>query len=241
MAGYPEFDPEFERLVLGIRPFAVPADHRMRAGAAGRSIAWRAITVWERMFALALLVALMPFLIIAGLIVVLLSRRCPLVAHERVGRDGRAIRVLKLRTMWGGANSNGRRAFFIEHLKGEPVPEVKRPGDPRVQHAFAAACRKFSVDELPQLWHVIHGDLALVGPRPVTAAELAEYYGPDATEVLRVKPGLTGLWQIRGRDSLTYHQRRRLDLFLVRNWSLRLYVWILLTTIPNVIAGRDAW
>jgi lipopolysaccharide/colanic/teichoic acid biosynthesis glycosyltransferase len=87
----------------------------------------------------------------------------------------------------------------------------------------------------------VQGDLSLVGPRPVTAAELAEHYGAEAEEVLRVTPGLTGLWQIKGRDSLSYRRRRRLDLFLVRNWSFRLYLAILWATIPKVITGQDAW
>jgi lipopolysaccharide/colanic/teichoic acid biosynthesis glycosyltransferase len=121
------------------------------------------------------------------------------------------------------------------------VPEIKVSADPRVTSAFAAFCRKYSVDEMPQLWHVVRGDLALVGPRPLTAEEIAEHYGSEAGEVLRVKPGLTGLWQVRGRSNLTYPERRRLDLFLVRNWSFRLYADILLATIPSVLSGKGAW
>lgn len=220
MATFAELD-----LALGTRPF--------------RSTA--ILDLGERLAALILLCALLPFLLLASLIVAALSRRSPLIAHARVGKSGKEIWVLKLRTMWGPGTPHRRgRGWLVERLKGEPVPHSKRSGDPRVTSRFAAACRRYSIDELPQLWHVVRGELSLVGPRPMTVEELAAHYGRAAAEVLRVKPGLTGLWQIRGRSSLNYRQRRRLDLFLVRHWSVRLYAAILLATIPRVLTGRDA-
>lgn len=208
-----------------------------------RAFRWgEALAGGERLLALILLCALVPGLALAALAVVLLSRRCPLVAHARVGRGGKEIWVLKLRTMWGAAVPACRhRVWFIERLKGEPVAELKKSDDPRVTSRFAAACRRYSIDELPQLWHVVRGELSLVGPRPMTPEELSDHYGRAAAEVLRVRPGLTGLWQIKGRSSLNYRQRRRLDLFLVRHWSPRLYLGILLATVPRVLTGRDAW
>lgn len=230
MGGYSEIDPKFQIVLLDLQ-----------AAATGRAAAWDAVATAERAFAMLALAALLPLLMVAGAVVVLLSRRCPLVAHARVGRNGEPIRVLKLRSMWSGAAVKpGPRPYFIEHLRPEPVPEVKK-NDPRVTSGFAAFCRKYSIDELPQLWHVVRGEMALVGPRPLTIDELIEHYGAAAGEVLRVKPGLTGLWQVRGRSGLTYAQRRRLDLFLVRNWSLRLYAGILLATISSVVTGKDAW
>ncbi|MGE5645912.1 MAG: sugar transferase [Acidobacteriota bacterium] len=201
----------------------------------------RAIEAGERILALILLCAVFPLLCLSALAIALLSRRCPLVAHARVGHRGREIWVLKLRTMWGPAARSRGRGLLVERLKSEPVPEVKKSDDPRVAGAFAAACRKFSIDELPQLWHVVRGDFSLVGPRPMTREELDQYYGRAASEILRIKPGITGLWQIKGRSSLNYRQRKRLDLFLVRHWSARLYGWILLATVPRVLTGRDAW
>lgn len=213
-----------------------------RWGIRDRPAGWIAVMAWERSLALLLLGALLPYLILAGVIVVLLSRRCPLVAHARVGRNGKEIRVLKLRTMWSGAAREfGPFRYLVEDLRREAVAEVKKSDDPRITSAFASFCRKYSIDELPQLWHVVRGDLALVGPRPLTASELMEHYGAVAGEILRVKPGLTGLWQVRGRSNLSYRQRRRLDLFLVRNWSFGLYAAILLATIPSVLTGKDAW
>ena len=241
MGSYSEIDPEFQPAALELQTAVTEGRLHDRWVIAGRPAGWDAAMLCERVFALLALAALLPFLVLAGVVVVLLSRRCPLVAHARVGQNGKSIRVLKLRTMWSGAASRPRPApYFVEYLRREPVPEVKR-NDPRVTSAFAAFCRKYSIDELPQLWHVVRGDLALVGPRPLTADELIEHYGAAAGEVLRVKPGLTGLWQVRGRSGLTYPQRRRLDLFLVRNWSLRLYAGILLATVSSVLTGRDAW
>jgi exopolysaccharide production protein ExoY len=241
LASYPEFDPDVERFLLDIPPIALGRPRRACPGASQRPGAWRAIAIAERIFALVLLLLLLPCLAVAALAIVLFSRCSPLIAHARVGKGGREIHVLKLRTMWGPADAGPRRARFVEHLRDEPLPEVKTRSDPRIRNAFAAACRKYSIDELPQLWHVVQGDMSLVGPRPVTGAELAEHYGAEAEEVLRVTPGLTGLWQIKGRDSLSYRRRRRLDLFLVRNWSFRLYLAILWATIPKVITGQDAW
>ncbi len=200
---------------------------------------WGAITLVERFTAAVMLTVLLPLLAAAGVVIWLLSRRPPLIAHARVGRGGSTMWVLKLRSMWP-RNPKWQRGV-VERLRKDSVPELKSPHDPRITSRFAALCRKYSIDELPQLWHVLEGKMSLVGPRPMTADELLEHYGPDAAKVLCVKPGLTGLWQVRGRSKLNYHQRRRLDLFLVRKASARLYLAILLATIPRVLSGKDAW
>ena len=100
--------------------------------------------------------------------------------------------------------------------------------------------RRLSVDELPQLAHVAAGRMALAGPRPITFGEMRRHYGECAAEVLSVKPGITGLWQVCGRSRLSYRQRRRLDLFFVRRGCGRLYAWILLRTLPAVVRGENA-
>jgi len=132
-------------------------------------------------------------------------------------------------------------ARLVEHLAETNVPEVKVGVDPRVTSRFAAMLRKYSIDELPQLIHVVRGRMSLVGPRPLTRDELSKYYGEHATEIVQIQPGLTGLWQIRGRNRLSYRQRRRLDLFLVRHFCLLLYLKVLFCTPPRVLTGRDAW
>lgn len=232
MLGYPDSEARRVGLALDLHTHPAWAGIDPHPG-------YGAIAAGERIAAAALLLCLLPVLAAAALIVMLLSRRSPLVAHERVGQAGRSIWVLKLRTMWG-SGLPPRRGFWIEPLDPAPVPATKKVADPRVTSAFAAFCRRLSIDELPQLWHVVRGEMSLVGPRPLTAEELVEHYGRDAGEVLRARPGLTGLWQIKGRSALKYAQRRRFDLFLVRKWSPWLYLRILLATIPKVLTGKDA-
>jgi len=190
-----------------------------------------------------LLLIAFPFLVAVAFVTVALSGRSPFVAHRRVGRKGQTLWVVKLRTMWDKRASVGDRLTFIERIAAGRAGAItiKSRQDPRVTSRFAALCRRYSVDEVPQLWHVVRGEMALVGPRPLTARELEVHYGPVVEEILSVRPGLTGLWQVRGRSSLSYVQRRRLDLFLVRNWSLELYAKILIRTIPAVLVGTDAW
>ena len=113
--------------------------------------------------------------------------------------------------------------------------------DPRVTSRFARWCRRHSLDELPQLFHVVRGEMSFVGPRPITRAELDYYYGAVAPEVLSARPGLAGLWQVRGRNHLTYAKRRRLDLFLVRRGTARLYLRIVGRTLWKVINGNGAY
>ncbi|HLX45492.1 MAG TPA: sugar transferase [Bryobacteraceae bacterium] len=191
----------------------------------------------ERCGALIAVVLLSPLFAFVGVTIFVLSGRGPMVAHRRLGRFGVPFWMLKFRSMWNEPTAAG----FIEYLPDRKVPEVKAGVDPRVTSRFAAFCRKYSIDELPQLWHVVRGEMSLVGPRPVTPVEWEKYYGAASSEVLNLKPGLSGLWQTRGRNRLTYRQRRRLDIFLARHYCLLLYMRILGQTVPRVIAGRDAW
>lgn len=209
----------------------------------------------EQCIGMAAVIVLTPILAAIAIVIFILSRRAPLVAHRRLGREGRPFWMLKFRTMWKdepwhaepwkGEPWRGRAPHasrgLIERLSGESVPEIKTAADPRVTSRFAAFCRRHSIDELPQLWHVASGEMSLVGPRPLTPSEWAKYYGESAADVLRLKPGLSGLWQTRGRSRLTYRQRRRLDIFLARHYCLLLYLRILGQTVPRVLAGRDAW
>ncbi len=199
----------------------------------------KAMECGERAIAFAACVLLLPFLAVVAGLTFLLSGTAPLVAHRRLGRDGMPFWMLKFRTMWDGVSA--KTSGLIEQLPNERVPEQKTASDPRVTSRFAAFCRKHSIDELPQLWHVVCGEMSLVGPRPVTPMEWEEHYGAAAVEVLRLKPGISGLWQTKGRNRLSYRQRRRLDIFLARHYCLLLYLRILGNTIPQVLAGRDAW
>jgi exopolysaccharide production protein ExoY len=168
------------------------------------------------------------------------------VAHRRIGADGRAFWMLKFRTMWGARASDGERSTCcglvsflegVEHASAAP----KNGHDPRVASRLAAFLRRHSLDEMPQLLHVIAGRMSLVGPRPLLESELLEHYGRDAAEVLALPPGMTGLWQVKGRSRLTYPQRKRLDLFLVRHNSIGLQIRILAKTFPQVWKGANSW
>lgn len=201
---------------------------------------WNFIRPLERIASVLILVLLSPLTLLVALAIVALSRQSPLVAHMRVGQFGVPLWALKFRTMWGDAAGAGR-VGLVEYIVDECGPEYKRSADPRVTSEFARFCRQFSIDELPQLFNVARGEMSLVGPRPVTQGELKKYYGADATEVLLVKPGITGLWQVMGRSRLSFEQRRELDLHLVRRRSLKLYFTILIRTIPAVLRGKDGW
>ena len=202
---------------------------------------WQALDVCERTAAAVLLAAAGPVLAASALVICLASRKSPLIAHRRVGWRGETLWMLKLRTMWGPPSGNGAPFRWIEYIDDDTGPSSKSADDPRIGHWFARFCRRHSLDELPQLWHVLRGKMALVGPRPVTSRELREYYGNDAGEVVSVKPGLAGLWQTSGRNRLTYAERRELDLRFVRARSLRMYARILVRTLPEIWNGSNSW
>jgi lipopolysaccharide/colanic/teichoic acid biosynthesis glycosyltransferase len=206
-----------------------------RTGVSAAALQWA-----ERLAGAVAFAAVAPALAGTMLAVRALSRRPPLIAHRRLGLNGEPFWIIKLRTMWDKSDTPASGSW-IEYLEDTVVPVIKGAPDPRVTSRLAAFCRRYSVDELPQLLQVAAGRLALVGPRPLTARELDTYYGADSTEVLSVRPGLTGLWQVMGRNRLTYAQRRRLDLFYVRKCGLGLYLRILLRTPQRVLSGRDAW
>jgi exopolysaccharide production protein ExoY len=200
---------------------------------------WQAVAVCERAAGSVLLLLELPLLAPCALVLCLFSGRTPLIAHRRVGWQGAPLWMLKLRTMWGGEER--RRAGWIEYIDDDRGPELKSAADSRVTSRFARFCRRHSIDELPQFWHVISGEMSLVGPRPITQGELHRYYGAHAAEVLEARPGLAGLWQISGRNRLTYADRCRLDLRLVRERSIPLYCGILLRTVPEVFRAKNSW
>jgi len=195
----------------------------------------------ERGTGLLLLLLTSPVLIGSALLVSVLSRRSPLVAHLRIGRHSRPFWMLKLRSMWDSTEPASRRAGWIEYVVADPLEDGKEARDPRVTSRFAAFCRRHSIDEMPQFWHVVSGEMSLVGPRPLTRTELVRHYGSDASELVSVKPGLTGLWQVSGRSTIKYPERASLDLKLVRELTTRMYLTILLRTFSALVIGQGAW
>lgn len=210
----------------------------LREAAPARPASTSAVEYSERLAAAVLLAAAAPVLAVSALTLALLSRRSPLIAHRRVGWRGSTLWMLKLRTMW---DEQQRSRVWIERIEDSTGPLQKTDDDPRVRHAFARFCRRHSIDELPQLLHVIRGEMALVGPRPLTAGELSRYYAEDAAEILQARPGIAGLWQVSGRNRLTYAQRKEFDLQLVRRRSGRMYLRILLRTVAEVWSGANSW
>jgi len=204
--------------------------------------AWQCVEAGERVFAGILILAFAPAFCVIWVTILALSGRAPFIAHRRVGQGRSELWVLKFRTMWDRRAKFDLRAFFsVEYIDDQAGPGLKGPGDSRIGSRFARFCRQHSIDELPQLYHVFCGQMSLVGPRPVTPAEVEQIYGPKAAEILSAKPGISGLWQVSGRNRLTLEQRCSIDLESVRTRSLKLYFQVLLRTIPEVFTGADAW
>ncbi|HEV7772664.1 MAG TPA: sugar transferase [Conexibacter sp.] len=183
-----------------------------------------------------------PLLLAASVAIWLADRRPILFSHEREGRGGQPVRLWKLRTMVRDGDG-----LLAEHL--ERVPEARREweryfrlaGDPRVLGRLGRALRRSSVDELPQLWNVLRGDMSLVGPRPLPPFVIAAL--PETFLQLRrsVRPGLTGLWQVSGRSDGDVDELVRLDTEYVRTASLALDLRILARTPAAVLSGAGAY
>jgi lipopolysaccharide/colanic/teichoic acid biosynthesis glycosyltransferase len=157
-----------------------------------------------------------------------------LFAQERTGRDGRRFRMLKFRTML--ANAEELKATYA-HLNVLPPPDFKIPNDPRITRV-GRFLRTTSLDELPQLFNVLKGEMSLVGPRPTSFP--ASSYELWHTQRLEVAPGVTGLWQLEGRNSMTFDERLRLDAEYMRRMSLVYDAKLLVRTIAAVVRRSGA-
>jgi exopolysaccharide biosynthesis polyprenyl glycosylphosphotransferase len=181
-------------------------------------------------------------LVAAGLLMavvavaVRLDSRGPVIFRQiRVGRDGVPFEVLKFRTMVVDAEE---RIIDLRDLNEAQGPLFKIADDPRITRV-GRLLRKTSIDELPQLWNVVRGEMSLVGPRPALPSEVAAWH-PELHERLRVKPGMTGMWQVNGRSTSSWDDYVRLDLYYVDNWSLTTDLAILAKTLPAVLTSRGA-
>lgn len=189
--------------------------------------------------AVGLFIILFPLWLMVAVAVRMSSPGPVFYGHERIGFGGVAFRCWKFRTMV--TNGDAVLATYFERhpeAREEWERDRKLKSDPRVTR-FGHILRKTSVDELPQLLNVILGEMSLVGPRPVVADEL-ERYGPDVPSYLAARPGITGLWQTSGRSDTTYDQRVTLDRRYATEWSFAMDLWILLKTVPAVLAARGS-
>jgi len=169
--------------------------------------------------------------------------------HRRLSRNGRELFVLKFRSMaWKWSDGPDRpyktpQETFRAMGRPELIKEFERvqklDSDPRVSR-LGRFLRRTSLDELPQLFNVLSGDMSMVGPRPILPVEL-EHYGPHGASFLALKPGITGLWQISGRSDISYDDRVKLDIYYVEHWSLMLDTKILLKTGFTIFSGRGAY
>lgn len=185
------------------------------------------------------LLILVPGLVLLAAAIFMVDRQSPLYGHTRVGRKGRDFTCWKFRSM----RSNGD-AILAAHFANNPeaVREWnetrKLRDDPRITK-LGHFIRKTSLDELPQLFNVLMGDMSLIGPRPVPRDELLRY-GKDRRYYLVVRPGITGLWQVSGRSDTSYERRVQLDREYVENWSFVGDLSIMVRTVPAVLAARGA-
>ena len=179
---------------------------------------------------------LSPVLLLAALMVKLGSPGPVLFAQDRTGWQGRGFRFLKFRTMGCDAEAKKHELDHRNEVDG-PVFKIRR--DPRIT-GVGRILRKLSVDELPQLVHVLSGKMTLVGPRPLPVDEAAALSSWEAQRLL-VKPGLTGIWQVSGRSDLDFGTWARMDILYIRDWSLWLDLTLLLRTVPAVLSGRGAY
>ncbi len=183
-----------------------------------------------------LLLAAAPAIALAALAVRLSTRGPAFFSQPRIGVDGSVFTMFKIRTMV--VDAEAQRAELLEHSSRDGLM-FKMKSDPRITKV-GALLRRFSVDELPQLLNVVRGDMSLVGPRPPLVAEYEQYH--DAVHRrLRVRPGLTGLWQVSGRADLTWDESLRLDLRYVDNWSIALDLLILWKTARAVLGRSGAY
>ncbi|MCA1604849.1 MAG: sugar transferase [Acidobacteria bacterium] len=183
-----------------------------------------------------LLLLTSPLLLVIAVLVKLTSDGPVFFAHRRLGRDGKEFYCLKFRTMIANAEERLKRD---PQLRRRFEEKFKLEDDPRIT-PLGALLRRTSLDELPQLFHVLRGEMSLVGPRPIVRDELSKY-SIYAHKLLSVKPGLSGLWQVCGRSDTTYPQRVMMDMHYIDHRCLRLDLQLLVLTASAVVRKSGAW
>ncbi|WP_158874321.1 sugar transferase [Antarcticirhabdus aurantiaca] len=186
------------------------------------------------------LIILSPLFLLVALVIKVTDGGSIFYGHKRVGRGGRDFACLKFRTMVQDGDAVLQR-YLAENPEAEAewLATRKLQNDPRVT-SIGSVLRKLSLDELPQLINILRGEMSIVGPRPVVRAEL-DYYGSNAPVYLSTRPGLTGLWQVSGRNDVSYDARVAFDRQYVENWSLGSDIMIILKTVPAVCLSRGSY
>ncbi len=197
--------------------------------------------LFDIILALVLTPFLIPLIFLLGFIIKIDSKGPVFFRHERVGKDGKKIKVFKFRTMYRDAQERLKKILEEDkEARKEWETYFKLKNDPRVTKV-GRFLRKTSLDELPQIFNVLKGEMSFVGPRPVVEDEIKKYYKDYAKFYYMVKPGITGLWQISGRNDVDYDNRVKLDTWYVLNWSLWLDIMILFKTVSVVLNKKGAY
>jgi len=200
---------------------------------------WRGKRVLDVVGAIGIAIVCLP-VFVAVMLTLWLSGGGVFFRHTRIGRGGRRFECYKFRTMVPNAEKVLQELFEREpKLRAEWILDQKLRTDPRITR-IGAWLRRTSLDELPQLWNVLKGDMSLVGPRPIVKDEIFRY-GRALRYYLAVKPGLTGLWQVSGRNNTQYFRRVAMDRAYTRRSGLILDLWILIQTIYVVVGRRGAY
>ena len=182
---------------------------------------------------------LLPFVLIVSILIKLDSKGTVFYHQKRLGQDGVRFKAFKFRTMYGDGEARLREVLEKDPaMRAEYEEFHKLTVDPRVTR-IGRILRKYSLDELPQIWSVFVGDMSLVGPRPYLEREIPDMNGQEAV-ILRVKPGITGIWQVTERNASTFEQRVHLDVEYVRSWSPWLDLYVLARTLPVVLGGTGS-
>lgn len=182
----------------------------------------------------------LPVMIILGILTKLTSKGPIFYGHKRIGKNGKEIKCWKFRSMCVNSQEILEQILATDPVRrAEWEKDRKFLDDPRVTK-FGKLLRKTSLDELPQLFNILVGQMSLVGPRPVTEPELVKY-GDYKDYVLSVSPGLTGMWQVSGRSDTGYEERISFDTYYIQNWSIWLDIWILIKTVWVVLVGKGAY
>lgn len=205
--------------------------------------------LFDIMLSIISIVLVMPFMIIIALVIKITDPGKVFYSHQRLTRSGKKFKVLKFRTMkqkyCTGGKFSGKTDIEILQTFNDPalIEEFKKTQklrkDPRISN-FGKFLRKTSLDELPQLLNILKGDLSFVGPRPIIEEELIRY-GDESGLFLHIRPGLTGLWQVSGRNDVDYSQRVKLDIYYIENWRISLDIAILIKTIGVVLFKKSGY
>ncbi len=210
-----------EQTIIMVRPHAIDGSHAATK---------RALDV---LLSACLIILCLPVLIVTALLIKLTSPGPVNFSQERVGLNKKRFRMLKFRTMVVGAE---QQQAALEHFNEAAGPVFKINGDPRIT-PIGKFLRKSSIDEIPQLLNVLKGDMSLVGPRPLPLRDYAGFSEDWHRRRISVRPGITGLWQINGRDHSSFDEWMKLDLEYIDRWSLLLDLQIMLQTVPAVLRG----